>query len=369
MSEKKVIKKILFGDLHLKVVDPLGIVMEDGLTTRVHKKIECLNEVIDYAIKNDVDEIIDLGDTFNNINPPDKLRTIYARTILRALDHGIRWSRILGNHETDGKEGTGTDIDVLGKDLIDVYSSIAKHPEIYNLVMIPEVGKEEVIKAIEEDTEDDILVIGHFGVSGVKYVSGMRAEEGLTEIPEVLFKDRKFPTFLGHIHKRQYLCAKNVVYIGALCRNDFGDIGINPGFCVLNLELEKDEFGYKCSKVLGYEFVSVSDIGLRYLEVREREEEKSELSFNEGDIVKLVYKGSYAWFSEQDVNAFREFLLGMGVAKIMLRFDPVSKVDENITVDLERIDFIELIKDKAKKDKKGASVGIGYYNKALEVIV
>ena len=191
-------------------------------------KRDILKKIVGIAVEENVDLVCDLGDTFDSINPSDKLRYLYSKVLGIISSTDIRLIRILGNHETDGKIGSGVDInnwitETSKYEVIDkpTFSKI-KDLEI---LFIPEVSNEEVIKSLEK--YPDALVLGHFGIQGADYGSGKKDETG------ILLKHivrRKQPVRLGHYHKRQ----KH--YIGAICKANFGDKDISTGVTIMEFD-------------------------------------------------------------------------------------------------------------------------------------
>ena len=364
----KKIRKLLYSDLHLQMIDPLGSPTDDGLTTRIHQKLKSLDKVIDIAIKEEANEIVDLGDLFSHINPPSKLRNAYARTVKRALDFGIGVTRIAGNHETDGKEGVGFDTGILGKDFYRVIANIDMCFDL-PIMYIPEIEEGRILEALDTRGKGKI-VFGHFGVAGLRYSNGVEESQGL---PLSMFSGDDFPSFLGHIHKRQFLCGGNVVYIGALCRANFGDREIKPGCCLV-------EFGVSDGgdiETADYKFIDVPDIDLLQYEIVESRGDDCWTPVGPnfdiladkdwvGCIVKIKYTGAYDWFSTMRVNEIVKNLKDNGIGKVVVDFNPISSVKESV-LDLDKeVDYEELITKRAEEDKQDAEAGLRYFRKAVE---
>lgn len=344
-------RKLLFSDIHLQVLDNLGTSGDFGISTRTHYKIKRLRDLVDIAIEGKIDEIVDLGDTFTYLNPPDKLRVAYIQAVKKALDSGIAWTRILGNHETDGQYGVGVDASLISRDLYRVISDIDFCNFVPQVMYIPELSVEKIQQALIDNPNH--LVIGHFGVEGVEYPSGMIEKDGLSRS---LFKDRKNLTFLGHIHKGQDLVNGSVNYIGALFKHDFGDASISTGYFILEFDIDRKDrvsFGWEPFK----------DIGLHKFCIQEGEEPTFEV-FG-GDVVKLVYQGTPDWFSQIDVQNTVRMLKAAGAEKVMVSFEP-SGQSEMIDKDFsDGFNFRDIIKEQAEKDGKDSAIGLKYFEGVL----
>lgn len=347
-------RKLLISDIHLQVLDPLGIPGDYGISTRTYYKIEQLFKMVDYAIANKVNEVVDLGDTFTFLNPPDKLRILYAEVVKKAIDAGIAWTRILGNHETDGQFGVGLDTALLSRDLYRVISGIDFDYFCNQIMYIPELSQDEIQKALED--HPDHLVIGHFGVAGAMYSNGMEEKDG---IPATMFVNREYPTFLGHIHKRQFVCGKQVFYIGAMFKHNFGDSNIKTGWLMLDID-PKTDIILKESP-----FIGIDDIGLHKFVIEEGCT-VPELTVTEGDVVKLSFVGSSSWFSGYDVPNLVRTMKAAGVSKVDVVFESSGQVDAEATDFSEGFNYRDVVEKQAVEDKVDAAFGLKYLNTVLK---
>lgn len=352
-----------YSDLHLKLNDSLGIPTADGLTTRVQRKLEQLRKVVDLAIELEVDELNDLGDLFDAINPASKLRNAYAREISRAIRAGIRVVRVTGNHETDGREADGLDAALLTDDLFCVIVAVEKHFRFKNIIYIPELKPEVIVEALNTYPQD--MIIGHFGVYGAIYSSGISDTTGLSQS---FFSGRPLPVFLGHLHKRQYLFDKqNVIYIGALARANFGDRDIPTGCCIVELAIDE-----ATDTVTGvdHHFIDIPDATfheLKFVEGKSVDDLVPEIDLTPGDIVKVTYEGSHVWYVERQPNKLVEMFKKLGASKILLNYKPVNVENADI-IDLQDSDSLDLerwITDRATADNADPTLGVQYYRKAV----
>ncbi len=361
------VKILLFSDLHLRVNDSLGVI-RDGENSRLQDKRKTLKQITDIAIKEQVDLVCDLGDTYDSINPSDKLRLLYAEGFqglndvsldgMSACIPNIKFIRVLGNHETDGKVGAGEDTAIWtyrnGYNVI-----VRPQRQVLNnleILFIPEVSNDKVIEALEK--YPDALVLGHFGIQGADYGTGKKDESGIL-LKHIV--NRKQPVRLGHYHKRQRH------YIGAICRANFGDKDITTGVTVMTFD--------DANKLIDEKYIEVEDRSL--IEIKFHEESSQEkrienlitavTNMAKDAIIKLRYYGSSEWFQSQDVKSTVKQYYDIGASKVIVDFNMLnSEVKELEEVDTN-FNFKDLISKKAQEDKQDESIGLKYLNKASEL--
>jgi len=357
-----VIKLCLFGDLHLKTNDPLGS-MKDGVNTRMLAKLDKLDIIKQIAIENNCTATVELGDTFDRINPPDTIRNLYATKVRSFLDTGMQYIRILGNHETTGTDQGGAGLDtaiLVGKN--DLYK-VVNTPEFYEFkvaggplpfLFIPEVNLDRINKALSEFP--DTFVLGHFAVEGTQFPNGRTETDGIKR--GALAK--RPGTLLGHIHNRQQLFKGKVHYIGAVARADFGDREIDTGVAILRIDTGKDN-------AWSVEYVPIPDVQLLDFRIEEGGT-YSDNCFNDfeaGAIIKLTYRGSKAWYMGQDTAGIKGHILKNGAAKVYIRFQSTDTAMQEVIT--EKTSLEELIEKKANVDKQDPTTGLTILRKANEL--
>ena len=83
-------KTAIFADLHLQNNEPIGGVDQNGINLRTKDKISYLNTVIDYAVDNKLNSIINAGDLFDTPTPSNKLKTMVSKALQKALQNNLR---------------------------------------------------------------------------------------------------------------------------------------------------------------------------------------------------------------------------------------------------------------------------------------
>lgn len=345
-------KILTFTDMHYRMNDSLGFNTPDGLTTRIHQKMRIMEQVVAYAKEHEVDAVFNLGDTFHSMNPSDKLRAVYARTIASMPCHVFE---IMGNHGTDGRWGTGMDLQILGSEKLTLISSpVEFQVDGQTIAMIPEVSQEEVEEFLSG--REDIPVFGHFGVTGVRFPSGSVAEGGVSL---KLIAKRTVPMWLGHIHLGQSLCDEKVHYTGATARCDFGDRNINPRCCLIEKEPGSD---WRTS------YLYVDDIDLIHISISLATPDVSEMNLKPESVVKIAYEGTRQWFEEQDVAGLKKSLYEKGAANVFISYSSVASDSEHVENVIDTFDFVSLVEAKAKNDEKDSVTGLEYLAQAQEAL-
>ncbi len=163
---------IVFGDIHIKKSE----LAECSLV---------LDEIVSLCNKYHVDQVIDLGDTFDTLRPESECLDLFAKFV-KKLERPI--TIISANsHESSTSE-----------------ESIVNHFGILS----------EGVKVVKEYIDESYLFAGHFFLneSNVNYGASRNAEE---------FKKYKY-VFLGHQHTLQAI-GKNIMHLGASRHIDFAE--------------------------------------------------------------------------------------------------------------------------------------------------
>src|SRR5271168_1217445 len=99
----------ILGDIHygaglnLGKIDPIT-----QLNTRLLDYEDTFNKAVDYFIEQKVKLIIQTGDVFENRLPTSAQHKIFSRCLRRALDKGLEFIFIIGNHDQQRDVSTNT---------------------------------------------------------------------------------------------------------------------------------------------------------------------------------------------------------------------------------------------------------------------
>jgi exonuclease SbcD len=282
-------KVLHFADLHLGVETYGNIDPTTGLSTRMLDVLKSLDEVVEYAVNNEVDLVLFCGDTYKNRDPSQTQQREFAKRLRRLSQEGIPVFLLIGNHDLPNAIGRANAVDIFETLAVsNIY--VGSRPEIYRIptnhgdiqvVALPWLRRSALLSR-EEDKNLSVDAIGDRlqeimtsrildVISGLDpnlpailsaHVTVSTAKQGTEHSmlvgrdPVLLLGNIAQPVFdyvaLGHIHKRQVINEQPpVVYSGSLERLDFGDENEDKGFYIINIDNDDG------SRQVTYEFQSV----------------------------------------------------------------------------------------------------------------
>ena len=276
--------KILhFSDLHIgyerysKTTD-----LETGLDDRIVDFLNVFDELVEYAIIENVDLVLFAGDAFKTRNPtPTHLRE-FTKRLMKLTHNNIPVVLVVGNHDIPAVKQRATSLDIFPTmnvdkvtviDQLKLYTVNTKNNEQVQIIGLPwprfgtftsnirkkdpNMKVEEIAKSIVDvfDTSINIelkkidknipcIFSGHLSVMEAK-----TSTETLMSITNDPLLSTQFfirPEFdyvaLGHIHKDQVLNEDPpVIYSGSLERVDFGEKNDDKGFYILEIDKNKPQ--------------------------------------------------------------------------------------------------------------------------------
>ena len=290
------IKLLHFADLHLGVENYGRIDPSTGLSTRVLDFLHAFDQVVDYALENEVDLVIFAGDAYRTRDPTPTYQREFARRIRRLSAGGIPTVLVAGNHDIPSTASRASTVDIFATlEVENVY--VSRRPEVIHIetrngpvqvATLPWVTRSALLardeyrnKSLEEinqlildriinivegpdglierlDPDVPTILAAHASVQGAVYGSERSVMLGREVVlPPSLVKNPAFDyVALGHIHKHQALCdAPPVVYAGSLERIDFGEEREDKGFVVA--EVERGRAAWEFVKVDARPFVTI----------------------------------------------------------------------------------------------------------------
>ena len=294
------IKLLHFADLHLGVENYGRLDPTTGLSTRLMDFLRAYDQVVDYALENDISLVVFAGDAYKTRDPSPTYQREFAQRIRRLSAAGIPTVLVAGNHDTPHAMGRATTVQIFATlEVENVY--VAKKPEVINIetkdgpvqvVALPWVTRsallardeyknknlEEInqlildrIVNIVEGTDGLIsqldpavsgatptILAAHATVQGAVYGSERSVMLGQEVIlPPSLARNPAFDyVALGHIHKHQVLNEEPpVIYSGSIERIDFGEEREDKGFVVA--EVERGRASYQFVKTDARLFVTI----------------------------------------------------------------------------------------------------------------
>lgn len=248
-----------------------------GLSTRLMDFLRSYDQVVDYALGNDVSLVIFAGDAYKTRDPNPTYQREFARRIRRLSAAGIPTVLVAGNHDTPSALGRAITVEIFATlEVENVH--VAKKPEVIpietrdgpvQVVALPWVTRSALLardeyknKNLEEinqlildritnivegpdglinqlDRTVPTILAAHATVQGAVYGSERSVMLGQEVIlPPSLARNPAFDyVALGHIHKHQKLYEQPpVIYSGSIERIDFGEEREDKGFVVAEVE-------------------------------------------------------------------------------------------------------------------------------------
>ncbi len=271
------IKLLHFADLHLGVENYGRIDPTTGLSTRLMDFLRAYDQVVDYALENDIDLVVFAGDAYKTRDPNPTYQREFAKRIRCLSAAGVPIVLVAGNHDTPHAAGRATTVDIFATlEVENVF--VARKPEVIpietkdgpvQVLALPWIIRSALLardeyknRSLEEINQlilDKIINIvegpeglisqldrtlptifaAHATVQGAVYGSERSVMLGQEVIlPPGLVRNTAFDyVALGHIHKHQVLHDNPpVIYSGSVERIDFGEEREDKGFVVAEVE-------------------------------------------------------------------------------------------------------------------------------------
>ena len=281
-----------FADLHIGVENYGRTDPETGLSTRLLDFLSTLDELVEFALTQDVDLVLLAGDAYKGRDPSQTHQRELAKRLARLSSAGVPVYLLAGNHDLPYAIGRATAVEIfhtlqvpnlyVGDTLRTDVVPTRKGPLQVLALPWPNRGKlltrdeskgltiEQVRTEIEERLTDFVarqvermdpdvpaVLAGHVTISGA--VTGSERSMMLGRdhalFPSAVHKPQLDYVALGHIHKHQVLREDPmVVYSGSLQRVDFSEEEDTKGFCVIDL----DPTAPQGRRLVDFRFQSVS---------------------------------------------------------------------------------------------------------------
>ena len=268
---------IHFADLHIGVENFGRIDPATGMSTRLQDFLAALDELVAYALANDVDLVLFAGDAYKSRDPSQTQQREFARRIARLTAAGGPVYLLVGNHDLPYAAGRATAVDIfdtLSVPLVTVGRRVGtqvlttRRGERLQIVGVPWVNRSWLLtqdeyralppdalnEAVEEklagllavefdrlDRELPAVLSGHLSHAEAVPGSERRMMVGadpifLTSTLTSIHGNIEYAA-LGHIHQRQvYQSRYPLVYSGSMQRVDFGEEGQTKGFYVIDID-------------------------------------------------------------------------------------------------------------------------------------
>ena len=269
-----------FSDLHIGVENYGRIDPATGLSTRLGDFLGSLDEVVEFALNEQVDLVLLAGDAYKGRDPSQTHQREFARRLHTLSSAGVPVFLLVGNHDLPNASSRANAVEIfptlqvpnvhIGDNLQTYNISTPAGPLQVVAVPWPRRGGiltreesrgltiEEVRQRIEEvmtigiqarvdalDPDIPAILSGHVTINGstVGTERSMMLGNDHVLLVSAVHRPELEYVALGHIHKHQVLRREPpmVVYSGSLQRVDFSEEGDDKGFCVIDLDTESPQ--------------------------------------------------------------------------------------------------------------------------------
>ncbi len=285
--------KILhFADAHIDMANYGRRDPETGLPLRILDFLASLDEIINCAIKEEVDCVLFAGDAYKDRNPAPTFQREWGKRIMRLSQAGIPTILLVGNHDISpsiGRAHALTEFDTLqvphvlivdqpcflsGEELSRLCPE-GKSLDL-QLIALPWISRtgmmtaldlqtrdldriyQEMIKKLNHDMDNwlkqadpelPIVLAAHASVEGAVFGGERSVSLGNDLVlPISLVRDPRLDyTALGHLHKKQDLNKGKhppVVYPGSIERVDFGEARDEKYFVIAEVKQGKTKLDW-----------------------------------------------------------------------------------------------------------------------------
>jgi exonuclease SbcD len=295
-----------FADLHIGVESYSRPDPQTGLSSRLLDFLAALDELVEYALSNDIDLVLFCGDAYKSRDPSQTHQREFAKRIARLTGAGIPVFLLVGNHDVPYALGRASALDIfptLSVPLVHVGARPetqviqTRRGEPLQVVAVPWLNRswllaqedfknlpagkplnevmeqklDRLLKDLFAELDGDLPAVlsGHLALSDAKTGS----EQSMTIGTDPVFMPATLQSHqgkldyigLGHIHVQQLRDGLvPMVFPGSMQRVDFGEEGQEKGFYVVDI----DGSGRRGDRLRSQEFVPVNARSFVTIDVR-----------------------------------------------------------------------------------------------------
>jgi len=264
-----------FSDLHIGVENYGRVDPNTGLSTRLTDFLFSLDQVVEFALTEDVDLVLLAGDAYKGRDPSQTHQREFATRLTRLSNAGIPVFLLVGNHDLPSAVSRANAVEIFSTLQV---PQVTVGDNLQNYLIITKAGPLQILavpwprrsgiltreessgltimevrdaiqdrmtaaiglRASELDPEVPAVMAGHLSVNGATNSSerSMMLGQDHVLLAGGLARPQLDYVALGHIHKHQVLRwdPPMIVYSGSLQRVDFSEEADEKGFCVVDLD-------------------------------------------------------------------------------------------------------------------------------------
>lgn len=272
-------KLLHFSDLHIGVENYGRPDAETGMSTRLVDFLTSYDELVHYAISNEVDAVLFAGDAYKSRDPSQTHQREFAKRVARLVRENIPVYLLTGNHDLPAVAERASALEIfptLNVEQVFVCDSlntqtIPTRSGPLQIVGLPWIRRsqyltredtsnltlDQITSRLQErltnalswqleslDPNVPAVLVAHVTASGSVVGSERSMMLGRDHVLmlSTLASQKLDYVALGHIHKHQVLNVDPmVVYSGSLQRVDFSEERDEKGFCVIELDQRKGQ--------------------------------------------------------------------------------------------------------------------------------
>ena len=224
---------IIWGDVHCGV--------RGGSVQHATYQIKCANEMVDYAVANNIKTILQLGDLFDVRKATDhRVLDMWKRYFFNRLEYfDINLITLLGNHDLFYKTTLEVNSQTLMLSEYDNITTIDTPTNFrfgkFSFLVCPWIIDYSEYQDKIKNSKADFFA-GHMEFAGFEMHKGMPANHGIESNDFGHFKT----VFTGHYHTQNK--KNNIFYIGNASELSWMEAGDAKGFHVFDSESGKTKF-------------------------------------------------------------------------------------------------------------------------------
>ncbi len=239
-------KIAIIGDLHIGARNSSRVFMN-------HFKDYFEQEFFPYLLENNIKHVVQLGDTLDRRKNIDfSVSEFLLEFFFKFFEENeIQYTSLLGNHDIYYRQSLElSGIMQYAKDF--KYIKILDKPEVVNIDnlkcrFIPwvcDTNSKDIICALEEDNQDDMVLFGHLELSGFQIHRGYVSEHETLNKKHIKNYKR---VYTGHYHTPSFF--ENINYIGTPYQITWNDYADEKKFVVLDTETLEEEIVFSKNKL------------------------------------------------------------------------------------------------------------------------
>lgn len=297
-------KIVLFSDIHIHPFGNYSTILPNGLNSRVQDSINCITQIKDYCITNNIDAVLFGGDLFHERRQVTTSTYNAGLDAIKQLAGVVPIFAISGNHDQSDKLGTThslhgfhnlKNVTVADKPGSYIFSGWKYE---YEVVAIPYTENTEMLKEIVNNKRLTYslprIQLIHTGIQGATIGTDFVYANPTDPTLHDLACSKYDLVVLGHFHKHQQL-AENCWYIGSPLAHNWSDKGEIKGFLVYDTETKTiEQISLKAPRFIEYN-PKLAFAGM---------------PFTKGDFVKLIDVNIKDWSEDKRAELKENLELG-----------------------------------------------------------